>query len=704
MPTVEAKGQEFEFPDGVTNEQISEALDEYFSAKENPSVLDKVAGGLETAATFATGAIAEPIAGAAGMVGALNPFQGEGSGAQTVEQVREMLTYDPRTEQGRKYLESIGGSDLVQGIADLMGKAEKYSGDVGYATGEALGIKGAPEVLGSVYSAIPTAIGEVAGGLAPTVAAKTLSRRAKGLQTQAQDVDSDLASMKSDVPTEQGMQLLADEISSKSPDLGSISDFDPEILKAAHELGFEEVPPSVAANNAQLREITQGLASMAGSKSGEQYGQFVEALAKKADDLIVEGGGEIDKAVLSSRYADETERMINSLDNVESDIYSNIREVVTPSKQVDLPDIRTHILGVAAEYGGFDRMPEPYKDLMEVVFEPAGGGKYRSRRPTYAEFDLKRKEIGQSLNKKAGPYADSESGMLSYLYGAMKNQQRNLMEDLGAKDLQDAADAVTIKKKAIQNTKTDLLGRNLSKDLMPQVASRITGLPKGNVKKFSELMQNIPKDMRSPVAVSALNDILRGTGADQKGMGAARFVGMMEEFDRSPTAKKELYKYLPRETRKSLDNMYKLAKGVYKANQKTIKTGAIQQFFPDNRSFANRLMDVGVGVVSAKAGPFAGMATDSLRSFIENSTPAARQANDLIASKEFQDVMRSAVRDGVVDGNAISAATKKKETLLENSDAYKKWADGLTGANAAMLSSVGVMSYLLSPEVEEGKR
>ena len=345
-------------------------------------------------------------------------------------------------------------------------------------------------------------------------------------------------------------------------------------------------------------------------------------------------------------------------------------------------------------------MPKPYLDLMDVAFEK-DGAKYLPRNPTYAEFDLKRKEIGQSLNKKIGPYADSEVGMLSHLYGAMKGQQRSIMKKNGVSDLQDAADAVTIKKKAIQNAKTDLMGKNLSDDLMPKVATRIKGLPSGNVKRFTETMDKIPRDLRQAAAVSALNDLMKGTGSAQKDLGVAKFGGFFEELNRSPTAKAALYKYLPKETQRAFENMGTLSKAVHRANREVIKTGAISQFFPDNRGFANKLMDAGIGLVAAKtAGPAAGFAVDSMREFLTNTTPKSRVANDLVASKEFQDAMRASVRDGVVQGGAIADLARKKQKILENSKQYKDWVETLSGESAAKLASIGIMGYLMTPDDE----
>ena len=60
----------------------------------------------ETVGTMLTGAIAEPVAGIAGL--AATPFMGAEKGAEVVESVREGMTYEPKTSSGKKALGAIG--------------------------------------------------------------------------------------------------------------------------------------------------------------------------------------------------------------------------------------------------------------------------------------------------------------------------------------------------------------------------------------------------------------------------------------------------------------------------------------------------------------------------------------------------------------------------------------------------------------------
>ena len=77
---------------------------------EEPGIGEQVLGGLESAAALASGVVAEPLAGIAGLATALNPFAEEGAGGQRVEQVREALTYEPRLPGAQAALQTVGGA------------------------------------------------------------------------------------------------------------------------------------------------------------------------------------------------------------------------------------------------------------------------------------------------------------------------------------------------------------------------------------------------------------------------------------------------------------------------------------------------------------------------------------------------------------------------------------------------------------------
>jgi hypothetical protein len=125
-------------------------------------------GGLEAAGTIASGIVAEPVAGLAGIAQALNPFAEQGAGAQAVKDVRSALTYEPKTEEGKQAVKSVGST--LAPVGEALEGAEDFLGD------SAFELTGSP-ALAAAASSLPTAfmeaIGVGVGGRAAKSAGKT---------------------------------------------------------------------------------------------------------------------------------------------------------------------------------------------------------------------------------------------------------------------------------------------------------------------------------------------------------------------------------------------------------------------------------------------------------------------------------------------------------------------------------------------------
>lgn len=81
----------------------------------------------EAAAAIGSGIVAEPIAGAAG-IGALLRGAGSEVAEQEIEQVRESLTFQPRTEAGKESLQAVG--ETLAPVGELLQEVRKSTGDL----------------------------------------------------------------------------------------------------------------------------------------------------------------------------------------------------------------------------------------------------------------------------------------------------------------------------------------------------------------------------------------------------------------------------------------------------------------------------------------------------------------------------------------------------------------------------------------------
>ncbi len=162
--TVTAQGKTFNFPDGTSQEQIGEAVDDFFqkqqpqpeqvTAQPEPSLGEQAIGGLEAAAALGSSIVAEPLAGLAGIGAAVNPFADPGAGARRVEQVREALTFQPELPGAQAALERVAGA--IEPVAEKLQEVEQR---LGRTTFEATGSPAAA----AIATALPTALGELLG-------------------------------------------------------------------------------------------------------------------------------------------------------------------------------------------------------------------------------------------------------------------------------------------------------------------------------------------------------------------------------------------------------------------------------------------------------------------------------------------------------------------------------------------------------------
>jgi len=122
--------------------------------QQDPSFGERAVGALENVGALASGIVAEPLAGLAGIAQAVNPFAEEGAGARAVKSTRKALTVQPSTETGLSQQQSIG--EALAPVGEALSKTEKFLGD------NVLKLTGSP-ALATVAHTLPTAALELLG-------------------------------------------------------------------------------------------------------------------------------------------------------------------------------------------------------------------------------------------------------------------------------------------------------------------------------------------------------------------------------------------------------------------------------------------------------------------------------------------------------------------------------------------------------------
>ena len=660
-----------------------EKLKELRSQNQGDSLYGKAIGAVEPLATIGTGIIAEPIAGLSGL--AALPFTDK----PVVQNVREALTYNPKTESGQKNIQALG--NFLKPLGDAMEAIEQGSGDFGYDLGG--------PITGAIFSALPAAALEVLGLAAPKIGAKIASKASSSTLRKAKVLDD--AVKKNDVDT------VVKTISSADPkEVIPLVNPDPAFIKAADELNISVEPiASYMSKNPQYRSVEMALSAVPGSQIDSQGKAFVSEVSKKADELIQKYGGSTDKAALSERFRQESLRTVDNLFQQADDLYTSLDKVIPKETPIQANKTLDFINSQGGKLSPL--MKSLVDDLSPQTKSVIGTEGIRKEIPTYEPsyslLSQRRKEVGQALNKKTGPFKDAGEGVLKGLYRSLRQDQDNLAKQFGQLEISKAADSLVVQRKTLEDSLQNLLGKDISGSISVKAGSELKKLSKGELEKFRNFVNDVPENFRTEVIVSSLNDLFRGTGVDQQALNATKFSKVMDDLSRQPTLKNELYKHLSEGAQKDLDNLHKITKGISVAQQDRVKTGAINALFNDQQGMIRKLIGQGAGVVVPwVSGKVTGnpMAGNVIKDVLTSRTPRTAAASEMLGSGEFRSLLINSVRDGVIEGKKVSRKLAKAEKNFQKSETYKRWANTLNESDTAKLASVGLINYLFEEQEE----
>ena len=181
------------------------------------SFMEKATGAVPT---IASAIVAEPIAGLAGLASV--PFKGAEAG-EVVDNVRQAITLDPSTEEGRQGLIAIANNPAIKFLTEIDEKAKKIGGETGFDLAGPIG--------GAIGESLPTilesALGlkaiQTSGKAASTVGAAAETATVKAADAIA-DVPGQVKQAVSDVGTNVKNQLPSRKKAKELIESGEVSD------------------------------------------------------------------------------------------------------------------------------------------------------------------------------------------------------------------------------------------------------------------------------------------------------------------------------------------------------------------------------------------------------------------------------------------------------------------------------------------------
>ena len=253
-------------------------------------------------------------------------------------------------------------------------------------------------------------------------------------------------------------------------------------MDAAQRLGVDLNVEHYASNTA-FQDVARALKSKPGSELLAGEVQALRDLSTRADDLVTEIGGALDKGAVSDDILNSTRTTIEDL-RVQADIaYGKVREAIPAQTRVDTAGIREFIQGRLDDLGGDESLLSGVERKLLKLVESGKDGSI-----TYAALDRVRRDVGEGFNQRTGPFADKSQRVLREVYDNLSQTQNGVAEAFGIGELYTGARELVAKRKGIEDQAVALFGKDAAGSLVPKIRAAATGLPKGDVTAFNRLL------------------------------------------------------------------------------------------------------------------------------------------------------------------------------------------------------------------------
>lgn len=659
-----------------------------------PTILETVGRGLrgqaELGLTVGTSIALEPFAGVSGII--MGMFSDEPDAARkSVEFVRN-FAFKPGPA-GQEVARGIGeiAETLTPDIVLRFAKAAQE--DIEFAKEDAFQKYG-PFGGTAVAIALPAVLEGVAGYAAIKNIRKLGTTRADEAIQETEDALRELGvdTKRIDIqPEDKTLRQITEDFDKQ--DTQNLIDAikpDEEILQSAKNLGVD-INPSHFSNNQAFIAMEQGLKSRPDNKLRQIENDAIEKLGNEADQLILDLEGSIDKGLLDTTIKKKFTTVIDQL-QVKS---NNAYEVVNKKIPRDLPVIpgtsRIFIEKRIADLGGDESLlNKSEKQLRNIIFPKAKPGETISDltpiTPSYGALDQVRRNVGNAIEKKTGPYRDDEELILDQVYGVLSNEQQGIADVFGVGPVYEQGRKLVKLRKDIEKKSLDLFGRNLENSLIPKLGTAAVNITKGDISTFQKLVKALPPSQRQAAVATMLNSFFT-MGARTGGPLGGGFVGAFEALNRNPSIKKTLFSELPPEAVKRFDDIGRVTTGLFRSKALQNNSGTANALLAnlDNGSIANKILKS-----RRLASPFSkfGRALSFTAAFLTRVLPKkTKVAADFLTSPEFKKSLENAALGNTVTAERVIKTRKFNDWFVLLDDDVRN-----------RITTIGFIPWLLEEE------
>lgn len=517
---------------------------------------------------------------------------------------------------------------------------------------------------------------------------------------------------------------------------------DPAVRQAATDLGLnvDEIPDFLLSKNPQFQAAAAAVGSAPGANLSFEKQKALKAIKERAQAVIDEAGGTTDLSELNFNLSDKMESIAKTLEQQANDIYNvQIPKVLPANTPVKLDNtvaaierrltdelggdvgglkkIERKILEIAqakrkltsqeislidaqiaplrAQVAAGNRDPQLLNQIAQL--EQSKGAMINTP-PTYGRLKQERSEVGGLVRRGnvIEGLNDLDDGLAKLYYGTLTEDLDAAATAAGAQNLVKEANSLWSQFKDVSKSRASLFDEQLESSIGERLITATRNLSKkGAYTEYAALLNKMPQDMRQSAAVSSLAAAF-GESVKDEAFNPTYFKKWYEGIQSNSQSKNVLFSNLPPETRKHLDNLYKIADNISSAEGKYISTGRLQTAMQASETTVEKVYDavtralkgLAAGAITTPiAGPVVGSAVGGAIAASGNKQllPLLNRADEFLLSPEF----RKLVSTSRANPDAYTKAAEK----AVNSTAFKRFADAVklpqTQRNVAFLIGGG---------------
>lgn len=589
--------------------------------------------------------------GASRMLGLDRPF---------VDKLNELLTRagvaEPQTAVERLIQSAVGGLESgVGGVAlgqGLMKSATPLVRTAGAMLSEAPASQIASDIAGSSAAQLAAEAGAgpgaqlaaavIAGGLGGKLPA---SGRAMPSPLTVEEFGKQAKkAVESPIGGSRALERLATEVQA-----------DPETIAAAERLGITQyLQPDHVSTSQVVREIAQAVKSIPGSAARTAEMQGLAEVGERALKLVEDVGGTRDLSTLSDAVKAEMKSQAAALKSTSDKLYEEIAQALPANTRVRADKTLAFIQERAKEMNGVENLTPIEKELLAKLtpqqIASKSGKSVKQIPPTYALVDELRKDVGE-IAGGPGVVPDRSTRIAKQLRELMTEDQEVAAQAAGVADKWAKAKEAVKLRKGLEDDLGAVFGKEFDQSLVVKLMPATGALTKGDADKFAKVVNAIPDSMRGSVVATALGTAL-GRATKNGELNFNTFSNFYDNLNKNKQSAAAVFSNLPPGAKAAFDDLAKVSKSIAQATRENIPTGRVQSAqkqLENADTFAGTLYSiaakaaVGIPIEAATsavgfrgAGVGAGLAAGLSSAISKNRTTAAKAADAVLLSPEFQ--------------------------------------------------------------------